>query len=350
VSAPAAAEAAAVVAELEALTHEIDATKPWAHPRAAEFDAITWDAFMRKRLGEEARQFINRGYAPGLSDAPDRVSFLHALFLAKTGGGLIEGLTGFNNGYRIREGGAAAAILMAKELGGVVQLNSAVASIDHSSESEIIVTTLSGTQYKADKVVVTGSPLGVRRMVFKPPLPHATSRLLEGMHQGNSVRVGVVYDEPWWRAQGLSGSIGDLQDSSYVYYAFDSSPADSSYGVIQFHLCGDGGDAIMSMNATARERYLVAYLVKFLGPQAANYTRIVGHDFGQDAYIGGGFQANMPPGLWTAYGRNLFNNPADDARVLFAGTEWTATGFGYVDGAIASGRAVAAAITAMAAD
>merc|ERR1711907_77937 len=91
------------------------------------------------------------------------------------------------------------------------------------------------------------------------------------------------------------------------------------------------------MNRTARESYLVGYLVKLLGSQAANYRTIVGHDFESDQYIGGGFQANMPPGVWTAYGHKLFDNPAESPRVLFAGTEWTPIGFGYVDGAIASG-------------
>ena len=70
VSAVAAAEAAALIAELELLVAQMDAHRPWAHPRAAEFDAITWDAFVSRRLGHEARTFINRGYAPGLSDAP----------------------------------------------------------------------------------------------------------------------------------------------------------------------------------------------------------------------------------------------------------------------------------------
>jgi len=344
VSAGAAAEAAAVVVELEALVKDLDASKPWAHPRAAEFDSITWDAFMSQRLGSEAKSFINRGYAPGLSDAPNRVSFLHALFLAKTGGGLIEGLTGFNNGYRISEGGGAAARRMAEELGAVVHLNSAVSHVSHGGD-RINISTADGRVFEADRVIVTGSPLGVRRIAFEPELPHATQRLLAGMHQGNSIRLSVVYPEPWWREQGLSGSIGDLQDDSFVYYAFDSSPEDSSCGVIQFHLCGPGGDAVMDMNSTARAAYLVSYLVKFLGPQAANYTQIVGHDFGTDAYIGGGFQANMPPGMWTQYGHKLFNNPADDERILFAGTEWTEMGFGYVDGAIASGlRAANAAL------
>ena len=103
----------------------------------------------------------------------------------------------------------------------------------------------------------------------------------------------------------------------------------------------------MSMNASARAEYLVEYLVQMLGPKAREYTRIVGHDFGQDQYIGGGFQANMPPGLWTSYGHKLFDNPADDARVRFAGTEWTPIGFGYVDGAIASGHQAARDVLAL---
>ena len=183
--------------------------------------------------------FCHAPFCNGVALLPSRVSFLHALFLAKTGGGLIMGLTGFNNGYRVREGGGAAAALIAQELGPAVLLNTAVAHIDHSRPGSVTVTTTSGTKLMADAVIVTGSPTGVRRIAFTPALPHATRRLLEGMHQGNSVRLSVVYPAPWWRAQGLSGSIGDLAADSNVYYAFDSSPADSSCGVIQFHLCGE---------------------------------------------------------------------------------------------------------------
>jgi len=346
VSPAAAAEAAAVVAEIEVLTAQINASEPWAHPRAAEFDGQTWDSWMRARLGDEARQFLDRGITPGLSDAADRVSFLHFLFLAKTGGGFVEGLVGFNNGYRIVEGGAAAARMMATELGDSLRLNASVATVKHGPGGPVMVSTTDGREYPADQVILTGSPLGMRRISFQPPLPHDTRRLLDAMHQGNSVRLSVVYSEPWWRAKGLSGSIGDLQTSSNIFYAFDSSPADSSAGVIQFHLCGAGGDAMMAMTKAERANYLVEYLVKFLGAEAANYTRIVGHDFGLDNYIGGGFQANMPPGIWTSYGHRLFNDPADDSRLHFAGTEWTPMGFGYVDGAIASGVAAANAVVA----
>lgn len=344
VSPGAALQAAAVIAELEVLVSDLNASAPWLHPKAHELDSISWEAFMRQRLGPEALQFINRGYAPGLSDAPERVSMLHALFLAKTGGGLIEGLTGFNNGYRVKEGGAAAAKRMAQELGPRVHLNTPVSLVTHQPGSRLVVRTVAGQDLSADYVIMTGSPTGLRKIEFLPQLPHDTRRLFESIHQGNSVRVSVIYPEPWWRSAGLSGSIGDLLDNSYIYYAFDSSPADSSVGVLQFHLCGRGGDALMQMSPSDREDYLVTYLVKFLGPQAANYSHILGHDFGQDAYIGGGFQANFPPGSWFSYGNRLFNNPANDTRILFAGTEWTPIGFGYVDGAIASGSSAAETI------
>ena len=82
---------AVALAELDLLIQEMDARAPWAHPKASELDSITWEAWMRKRLSPEALIYVNRGYAPGLSDAPSRVSMLHAVYLGKTGGGLING-------------------------------------------------------------------------------------------------------------------------------------------------------------------------------------------------------------------------------------------------------------------
>ena len=346
-SALAAAEAAAIVADLLILVKEVNASAPWAHPRAAEFDAISWDGYLRARISDEARLFINRGYAPGLSDAPERVSFLHALFLGVTGGGLIQGLTGFNNGFRIKEGGQAAALRMAAQLpDGSLRLRSPVARVDRRGASRILVETAAGEVFSAKHVVLTGSPTALRRIDHLPLLPYKTRRLLAGAHQGNSVRVSVVYESPWWLAKHLSGSVGDLLPSSYIYYVFDSSPPDMSKGVLQFHLCGDGGDALMAMPREARAAYLIKYIGDTFGdPEAAaSYVGILGHDFGADEFVGGGFQANFPPGLWTAYGDVLFNDPAGDRRVHFAGTEWTPMGFGYVEGALARGAEVAATV------
>ena len=69
----------------------------------------------------------------------------------------------------------------------------------------------------------------------------------------------------------------------------------------------------------------------------------------QFAYIGGGFQATYPTGIWTSFGPALMNIEAStDPRIHFAGTEWPESNggmfFGYVEGAIASGLAAAKAI------
>lgn len=348
----AAAEGVAALAELDLLIAQMDASRPWAHPKAAELDATTWEAWMAKRLGPEALIYVNRGLAPGLSDAPGRVSMLHAVYLGKTGGGLINGLIGGNQDNRVREGGQAAAKLVAAALGpSVVRLGQPVAQIDATDSESVTVRTTGGAAHRCKEVVVTGSPLGVRRIDFAPALPHNFSRLLAAVHQGNSVRLAVVYPTPFWRGMGLSASIGDLFPPSLVYYGYDASPEDSSVGVVEFHLCAEGADALMAMDVAAREKYVTDYMVTLFGANASTPTAILGHDFGGDAFIGGGFQANFPPGVWTTLGPALMRDaPAGDARVHFAGTEWThAIGgmfYGYVEGAISSGVAAAAAVHA----
>ena len=63
----AAAEGVAALAELDLLIAQMDASRPWAHPKAAELDATTWEAWMAKRLGPEALIYVNRGLAPSLA-------------------------------------------------------------------------------------------------------------------------------------------------------------------------------------------------------------------------------------------------------------------------------------------
>lgn len=66
---------------------------------------------------------------PDLSTSVDEVSLLHALFMAKTGGGVLDGLYAFNNVRRIRGGGALAARKMGDELGGLVRYNVLVENV-----------------------------------------------------------------------------------------------------------------------------------------------------------------------------------------------------------------------------
>ena len=52
--APETEEAIARVTEmLDAMVAEIDPDRPWAHPKAAEWDAVSWDAWLRQQTDDE---------------------------------------------------------------------------------------------------------------------------------------------------------------------------------------------------------------------------------------------------------------------------------------------------------
>ncbi len=54
---PVSAETEAVIAEiterLDAMVAEIDPDRPWEHPNAAEWDSITWDAWLRRQTDDD---------------------------------------------------------------------------------------------------------------------------------------------------------------------------------------------------------------------------------------------------------------------------------------------------------
>ena len=48
-------------------------------------------------------------------------------------------------------------------------------------------------------------PLLACRIAFEPVLPPDTDAILSRMHPGSVIKVNAVYDEPFWREDGLSG-------------------------------------------------------------------------------------------------------------------------------------------------
>ena len=107
---------------------------------------------------------------------------------------------------------------------------------------------------------------------------------------------------------------------------------------VQVETTGNATTQLMAMAPEQRLRYFAEYLSQYYGPRALSPEALVGFDFGTEPTLGGGAQAHFPPGAWTALGPAL---RAPFGRVHFAGTEYAAVGFGYVEGAIQSGNATA---------
>src|SRR5207302_11146375 len=76
--------------------------------------------------------------------------------------------------------------------------------------------------FRARHAIFTPPKAATARIIFSPELPPAYSQYLQRQPSGATVKVQAVYATPFWRAEGLSGSV--VSDTGPVEIVFDNSP------------------------------------------------------------------------------------------------------------------------------
>jgi monoamine oxidase len=69
---------------------------------------------------------------------------------------------------------------------------------------KVTATTTAG-QFDSKRIIVTAPPLLAGRIEYEPALPHWREQLTQRVPMGSVIKCQVIYDEPFWRADGLSG-------------------------------------------------------------------------------------------------------------------------------------------------
>jgi monoamine oxidase len=146
------------------------------------------------------------------------------------------------------------------------------------------------------------------------------------------IKCHVVYDEPFWRNDGLSGQI--TASVGAVKVTFDNTPPSGTPGVILVFLEGENARVLNRVSPTERRDAVVSGLVSFLGRRAANVVEFVELDWSEEEWTRGCYGAHFPSGVWTQYGPAL-SRPV--GNVHWAGAETATVWNGYMDGAVQSG-------------
>ncbi|MBL1494932.1 oxidoreductase, partial [Klebsiella pneumoniae] len=68
------------------------------------------------------------------------------------------------------------------------------------------------------------------RLAYDPPLPGLRDQLTQRLPMGSVIKLMVVYAEPFWRREGLTGQA--FSDEGPVRVTFDNSPPSGSPGVL----------------------------------------------------------------------------------------------------------------------
>lgn len=327
---------------IDRMSKRVPVEAPWTAKRAAEWDATTVGAFLdrtgiRSEVGQALFEMAVRGLFTG--DLHD-TSFLHLLWLVR-GHHSINKLFSIEKGAQenlVVGGLGGMANLLAAALGAdVVRLGAPVRSVAQTSDRVVVEAT--GATVTARHVVVTTPPSLALEIDFDPALPQDRAALYRGAAAGPESKTLIVYDEPFWRSDGLSGQTAHPGSVSEV--TIDSSPSSGTPGVIGSFTFGSVATRADAMEPAERRSALLAALAARLGPRAANPIDVVETPWWKEEWTRGCSMAHLTPGTLTRYG-HLLQEPM--GRVHWAGTETSGVSHGAVDGAIRSGERAAAEV------
>jgi monoamine oxidase len=149
-------------------------------------------------------------------------------------------------------------------------------------------------------------------------------------------KVAAVYDRPFWRDRGLTGTA--VNADGFVSATFDDSPPSGRPGVVFGFVGGDQARTFNRMAAADRRRTVLSEYQQFFGPEAGSPRDYFETNWAAETWSRGCPVATYGPGTLIAFGSSL-REPV--GRIHWAGTETSDYWSGYMDGAVRSGERAA---------
>jgi monoamine oxidase len=322
---------------LDELTASLDPRAPWLTPGAEELDRLTAAQWAEHNLRHaDARLFFPLFLGEMMAADPADISVLHMAFYLRSGGG-IRYLNAFKGGAqedRVDGGAHRLSELLAERLGDRVRLSEPVRAVEQA-DGVVRVRTDKGV-YEGSRVVMALPPLLADAVEYLPALPVARSSELTA--RGCAVKVHLIYPKPLWRDHGLSG--WSVSADGPLLSTVDDSPPGDGVGVLTGFVTGSEARAFGALPVQEQRASAIAQ-ARRLFPQLPEPDECHITDWVNAEYSRGCYAALFGPGDWVRSGPHL---TAPHGRVHWAGTETSTEFFGLMEGAIRSGRRVAAEI------
>ena len=341
-------ELAAAVTALDQLSTEVPVGAPWTAAKAAEYDGQTLETWIRDHSATERfRRLVPVATRPVFGAEPRELSLLFVLFYIAASGnesnpGTFERNFNTRGGAqqtRFVGGSQSLARKMRRHLDGRVLLSRPVRRI--RQDRRWVHAECDGLTVRARRAVVAVPPALAARIDYRPILPPARDQLTQRLGQGTLTKVTAVYERPFWRDQGLSGTA--LSPDGLVAATFDDSPPGGSPGVLFGFVGGDGARAHAAMSPADRRTKVLTELAGFFGAPAAHPAIYRETRWTEEQWTRGCPVGIAGPGTLLAYGHAL-REPV--GRLHWAGTETSTYWNGYMDGAVRSGERAAAEVLA----
>jgi monoamine oxidase len=228
---------------------------------------------------------------------------------------------------------------VAAELGDAIHLSQPVRSIVQDTDG---VTVRSDDMVVRARRVIVAVPVAIAgQIIYEPMLPMDRSFLHQRMPLGAVFKIALVYDEPFWRADGLSGQ--SFAPGSPANLTIDSCTDTGSPGVLTVITEGPVARQLTKLTEDERRKAVLDAVAERFGDRALSPVDYLEQNWSIERYSGGGMIAHSPPGVLTEFGPAL-REPC--GRIHWAGTESSGAMYGFIDGAVRSGERAATEVMA----
>lgn len=326
---------------LDGLVAQVDPDKPWEHPDAEALDRISFEAWLEGQTDDqEARDNIALFIAGAMLTKPAYAfSTLQALLMAASAGSFSNLVDAdFILDERVVGGLQQVPLLLAERLGEDVRLGHPVHTIEWGENGAMVLTD-GGLVVRARHAILAHAPILYPWIEFTPPLPRLKQQMHQHISMGFVIKVHAVYDRPFWREQGLSGTAFSPYEISHE--AYDNTNHGDERGTLVGFVSDRNADDLFRVSAEERKERILESLSHYYGPEAKTPLVYFESDWGAEEWTRGAYAASFDLGGLHRYGADL-RTPV--GPIHFACSDMAGAGYQHVDGAIRMGRLVASRI------
>jgi monoamine oxidase len=336
--APVLADIAQAQFRLDRMAKRVPLEAPWSARDAEVWDGETLESWLRRHMRTAGgRELLRLGVTSVFSTEACDMSLLHFLFYSHSGG-LLDRLFNVEDGAQERRfvgGSQLIPIKLAERLGEAVALAAPVRAISQDDNAVAVQADGVGS-VTGSYAVVAIPPTLAGRIDYDPALPAQRDQLTQRLPMGSVMKVHAVYDEPFWRADGLTGQA--TADVGPVRITFDNSPQSGGPGILLGFVEGRDARRLAGYTESAKRFAIIDSFVLAFGHKANDVQELMVHDWSAEQWTRGCYGAHLAPGTWTQFGHSL---TAPVGRIHWASTETSPVWAGYMDGAVRAGERVA---------
>lgn len=331
-----------MIEDLDRIVAEMDPAAPWDHPKAKEFDSISFHHWLETLSDdEEARRNIGLFIAGGMLTKPAHAfSALQALHMAASAGSFSHLVDeDFILDERVIGGMQSVSIKLAERIGeDNIILASPVRTIEYTDDGVTIHADRDVTVH-AKYAILAVPPNLYNRISYVPELPRTQHIMHQHQSMGLVIKVHATYETPFWRDKGLSGTC--FSSNHLVQEIYDNTNHGDERGTLVGFVSDEKAEAMFQLSAEERKQTILAAMATFLGPETKHPIAYYESDWGAEEWTRGAYATSYDLGGLARWGKY---NTDPVGRIHFACSDIAGAGYQHVDGAIRMGHQVAATL------